>query len=77
MSPTAAVLSLFMWESGSGFDGVLNSFTNNPAGMIPAPGNGLALNMTSENATIAARDIRKLVQSAVIANRETVPREIR
>ncbi len=62
MSPTASALSLFMWESGSVFDTILNSFTNSPAGIIPAPGNGLAMNLTSENTTIAARNIRMLVQ---------------
>lgn len=69
MSPTASVLSLFMWESGSIFDGILNSFTNSPAGMIPAPGNGLAANLTSVNATIAGRDMRRMVHIAGAANK--------
>lgn len=49
--PRQSVLSLFMWESGSLFDTVLNSFSNNPAGMIPAPGDGVASNWTSVNTT--------------------------
>ncbi|KAL9130759.1 MAG: hypothetical protein Q9175_006945, partial [Cornicularia normoerica] len=49
--PKQSVLSLFMWESGSLFDTILNSFSNKPAGMIPAPGNGLTSNWTSVNTT--------------------------
>lgn len=49
--PRQSVLSLFMWESGSLFDTVLNSFSNSPAGMIPAPGDGLASNLTIVNTT--------------------------
>lgn len=40
-----------MWESGSFFDTILNSFSNSPAGMIPAPGLELASNWTSLNTT--------------------------
>ncbi len=39
-----------MWESGSLFDTILNSFSNSPAAMIPAPGDVLASNWTSVNA---------------------------
>ncbi|KAL9073967.1 MAG: hypothetical protein Q9161_002589 [Pseudevernia consocians] len=45
------VLSLFMWQSGSLFDLILNSFSNSPAGMIPAPGDVLASNLTSIDTT--------------------------
>ena len=40
-----------MWESGSLFDTILNSFSNNPAAMIPAPGDALASNETAVNTT--------------------------
>lgn len=33
------------------FDAILNSYSNSPAGMIPAPGNGLVSNWTSVNTT--------------------------
>lgn len=49
--PKQSVLSLFMWESGSLFDLILNSFSNRPAGMTPAPGNALASNLTTMNTT--------------------------
>ena len=45
--PTKAAISLFMWGTGSVFDIVLNSFTNDPAPMIPAPGNGVGVKLTS------------------------------
>ena len=44
-----AAVNLFMWESGSTFDFIMNSFTNGPAPMIPAPGNGFISNWTSAN----------------------------
>ena len=44
--PSKAAVSLFMWASGSMFDLIMNAFTNDPAHMIPAPGNGNVLNQT-------------------------------
>ena len=44
-----------MWESGSLFDMILNAFSNKPAGIIPTPGNELALNWTSINTTVVPR----------------------
>ena len=54
MQPTQGVLSLFMWETGSIFDQVLNEFNNNPAGIIPTPGNYLTLNSTIASSTTEA-----------------------
>lgn len=49
--PIKAVLTLWMWETGSLFDAILNEFTNNPAPMVPVSGNVLLCEWASGNAT--------------------------
>ena len=48
-NPSKAAVSLFMWASGALFDQILNAFTNDPAPIIPTPGNGLNFSWTSAN----------------------------
>ncbi|CAF9934867.1 hypothetical protein IMSHALPRED_009868 [Imshaugia aleurites] len=63
--PSQSVLSLFMWQSGSLFDTILNSFSNSPAAMIPAPGDGFASNWTSVNTTGVPPNMLAAFQAAL------------
>ena len=58
-----------MWESGSLFDMILNSFSNSPAGMIPAPGNEVAVNWTLVNTTAVPRTMLNAFHVGLVENR--------
>ena len=57
-----------MWQSGSLFDMVVNSFSNQPAGMTPAPGNALASNLTTMNTTGVPPNMLGLFHAALPDN---------
>ena len=60
-----------MWESGSLFDIIMNSFSNNPAGMIPAPGGVFASNWTSAKTTGVPPNMLGAFHAALTDNAKT------
>ena len=48
---------------------ILNSFSNSPAGMIPAPGNEVAVNRTLVNTTAVPRTMLNAFHVVLVENR--------
>lgn len=48
---------------------ILNSFSNNPAGMIPAPGNEVAVNWTWVNTTAVPRTMLNAFHVVLVEDR--------
>ena len=55
------------------FDTILNSYSNSPAGMIPAPGNDLGLNWTSANITGVPATMLETFRAALKEDGEVKP----
>ncbi|KAL2037253.1 hypothetical protein N7G274_009942 [Stereocaulon virgatum] len=70
LPPYEGALSLWTWASGSLFDSIINSFTNDPAGLIPTPGAMLNIIRGLMNSSTAPSNLVVMNQASVAVDSE-------